>query len=211
MAANRGLVGAVALAVLVWGVAFGGGLTAAVLTSSVDVTTTFETTDNLTAIDASSGGGFAAATAPVGNETGEGEQVENGTAPPANDTAPPGNDTAPPGNASVPTENTSVPTDDPTTNESAPPEDESAPSENSSAPSGDETVPGDESAPSENSSAPPEDETATDTDDPAPSASDPTGNATAETAPALRGDTPEPVSSAVLRSVGLPSLFASEA
>jgi len=191
MAANRGLVGAVALAVLVWGVAFGGGLTAAVLTSSVDVTTTFETTDNLTAIDASSGGGFAAATAPVGNETGEGEQVENGTAPPANDTAPPANDTAPPGNASVPTENTSVPTDDPTTNESAPPEDESAPSENSS--------------------APPEDETATDTDDPAPSASDPTGNATAETAPALGGDTPEPVSSAVLRSVGLPSLFASEA
>jgi len=55
MAGNRGLVGLLALAVLVWGVAFGGGLTVAVLTSSVNVTATFETTDGLTAIDESIG------------------------------------------------------------------------------------------------------------------------------------------------------------
>ena len=67
MAANRGFVALLALAVLVWGVAFSGGLTVALLTSTADVTTTFETPDELAEINESSGIGFAVATVPVEN------------------------------------------------------------------------------------------------------------------------------------------------
>lgn len=205
MTANRGLVGALALAVLVWGVAFGGGFTIAVLTSTVDVTTTFETADNLTAIDDSSGDGFAAATAPVGNETGETEGLENenGSAPPENVTVPPENVTLPPENVTVPSENVTLPPD----NASVPPENASL-SENVSDPPDDSITNG--SAPPEEEAVP-KNETTTDTDDPAPSTSESTDNATAETAPGLRGDALESVSTAVHRSVGLLSPSASEA
>jgi hypothetical protein len=51
MAVNRGVVVAVAIAVLVWGVAFGGGITVAVLTSSGNVTVAFEAAEELTPAD----------------------------------------------------------------------------------------------------------------------------------------------------------------
>jgi len=143
MAGNRGLVGLLALAVLVWGVAFGGGLTVAVLTSSVNVTATFETTDGLTAIDESIGSDPAAATVPVGNGTGDAEGLENVTVPPENVSLPsdepvtngsvtPKNETVPPENASEPTENA------PESSENAvtPPTDEGAPTTNESAHTG---------------------------------------------------------------------------
>jgi len=83
MAVNRGLVVAVVLAVSVWGVAFGGGLTVAVLTSNTTVTTTFETSDELSPINESTGDAPGVAIVPPGNETGETEELGNVTAPPA--------------------------------------------------------------------------------------------------------------------------------
>ncbi|TKX42143.1 MULTISPECIES: hypothetical protein [unclassified Halorubrum] len=153
MTANRGLVALVALAVLVWGVAFAGGATIAVLTANATVTTTFETPDELRQIDESAGEGFAVAA--VANGTAE----VNGTAPTATAAGPGENVSAPPdGNTSSPTDgNTSSPTDGNTSsptdgNTSSPSETAPSTDGNASAPDGDgASVPGDG-----NASSPPE-------------------------------------------------------
>ncbi|RLM76192.1 hypothetical protein [Halorubrum sp. Atlit-26R] len=105
MPANRGLVALVALAVLVWSVAFAGGATVAVLSASVDVTTTFETPEELGEVNESSGSGFTVATVPVENGT---------TAVGGNGTSAAANGTETAGNATVPTteQNTTVPQTD---------------------------------------------------------------------------------------------------
>lgn len=157
MAANRGLVALVALAVVVWSVAFAGGATVAVLSESVNVTTTFETPEELHEINESSGSPFAAATVPV----------ENGTPPAANGTNSDGNASAPTepengnapaptepedGNASAPTEptdgNASVPTEPTNETASSPTE----PKDDQPSSAGDETVTN-ESAPAGNATA----------------------------------------------------------
>ena len=175
MAANRGFVALLALAVLVWGVAFSGGLTVALLTSTADVTTTFETPAELAQVNESSASGFDVATASVGNETTAGEGNE--TTPAANGTAPM-NGSAPAANVAETGENVSVPAD-----------------ENVSAPtSGNVSVPADENVSAtedENASAPPTEPTQnessppSDAPDPVTNGSAPTGNATAgnQTAP----------------------------
>jgi len=173
MAANRGLVSAVAFAVLVWGVAFGGGLTIAVLTSSVDVTATFETPDdlnetsaNLTQLDGPPETDLDATSAPVENETGEEDELTNGTAPPENASAPPDDSPEPTENVSSP-EKTSSPSDDPITNDSAPAKDETVPPEDEAPPEdetpADDEMPAEDGAPTEDEppaedEAPPEDE-----------------------------------------------------
>ncbi|MEZ3170010.1 hypothetical protein ABNG03_05130 [Halorubrum sp. RMP-47] len=173
MAANRGFVALLALAVLVWGVAFSGGLTVALLTSTADVTTTFETPAELAQIDESSGSGFGAATAPVGNETNTGEEngiaaEANGTEPAANGTAPI-NGSAPAANSTETGENVSAPTDG---NVSAPED------ENASAPTS-----GNTSAPAEENLSAPKEENGSsspsDAPDPVTNGSAPTGNSTA--------------------------------
>lgn len=169
MAVNRGLVGLVAVAVLVWAVAFGGGLTLAVLTSNATVTTTFETVEEFDPIEASTGGDLGTSTlsagngtnttAPVGSAT-EGSVNANASAP-ETVSVPPGNETpsnsenvSDPGNETAPPENGTEPAP---VNESAP-DDEPAPSETESGPDN-ETVPDDEQKT--------DDEPKTD-DDPAP-------------------------------------------
>ena len=123
MPANRGLVALVALAVLVWGVAFAGGATVAVLTASVGVTTTFETPDELRQIDAPADDGFAAVAVETGTAgTNETAPAANGTGPGENVSAPDdGNVSAPDdGNVSAPDDgNVSASTDG---NASSPPE-----------------------------------------------------------------------------------------
>ncbi|WP_423996118.1 hypothetical protein [Halorubrum trapanicum] len=159
MPANRGLVALVALAVLVWSVAFAGGATVAVLSASVDVTTTFETPKELSEVNESSGSGFTVATVPVENETTV--AGGNGTSAAANATAPTEqNATVPPTdqNATVPPtdqnatvtsteQNATVPTDEndstPATNETETDEDDSVPTDQAgdqSSPSNEETV-----------------------------------------------------------------------
>ena len=159
MPANRGLVALVALAVLVWSVAFAGGATVAVLSASVDVTTTFETPKELSEVNESSGSGFTVATVPVENETTV--AGGNGTSAAANATAPTDqNATVPPTdqNATVPPtdqnatvtsteQNATVPTDEndstPATNETETDEDDSVPTDQAgdqSSPSNEETV-----------------------------------------------------------------------
>jgi len=168
MPANRGLVALVALAVLVWSVAFAGGATVAVLSASVDVTTTFETPEELSEVNESSGSGFTVATVPVENETtvagGNGTSAaanatapteQNATVPPTdqNATVPPTdqNATVPPTdqNATVTSteQNATVPTDEndstPATNETETDEDDSVPTDQAgdqSSPSNEETV-----------------------------------------------------------------------
>ncbi|ELZ51798.1 hypothetical protein C464_00344 [Halorubrum coriense DSM 10284] len=172
MAANRGFVALLALVVLVWGVAFSGGLTVALLTSTADVTTTFETPDELAEIDESSGSGFAVVTVPVGNETAT--AGGNRTAGEANGTAPAANGTETGENVSIPTDgNVSAPADG---NVSAPADGNvSAPAgENVSAPAdGNVSAPAD--APTQNESSPP-----SDAPGPVTNESAPAGNATAE-------------------------------
>lgn len=143
MPANRGLVALVALAVVVWGVAFAGGATVAVLTASVDVTTTFETPDELSQIDEPAGDGTAAVA------------VENGTTG-VNETGATANATGPSDNVSAPTDgNTSSPPETPPAtdgNESAPADgNASAPDDDASAPADGNTSspPGTGSEPSE--------------------------------------------------------------
>ena len=150
MPANRGLVALVALAVLVWSVAFAGGATVAVLSASVDVTTTFETPKELSEVNESSGSGFTVATVPVENETTV--AGGNGTSAAANATAPTDqNATVPPTdqNATVTSteQNATVPTDEndstPATNETETDEDDSVPTDQAgdqSSPSNEETV-----------------------------------------------------------------------
>ena len=169
MPASRGLVALVALAVLVWGVAFAGGATVAVLTASVGVTTAFETPNELSQIDEPAGDEFAAVA------------VENGTAG-TNETAPTANATGPGENVSAPTDgNVSAPTDG---NASSPPDDGnvSAPIDgNASSPpeDGNASAPIDDnvSAPAEGNVSVPED-----------------GNASSppETSPATDGNTSAP-------------------
>jgi len=166
MPVNRGLVGVLALAVLVWGVAFGGGLTVAVLTSSANVTTTFETVDELASIDQPSGDDLTAATGSDGNGT-------NGTAPSGNGTAPSGNGTAPSGNGTEPS--ATPPPSEPVTNGSSPPQNETEPSASSG------NASSEPSASSGNESSEPSDAVAPETNE---SAS--TGNTTAGSTPALR-------------------------
>jgi hypothetical protein len=175
MAANRGFVALLALAVLVWGVAFSGGLTVALLTSTADVTTTFETPAELAQVNESSASGFGVATASVGNETTAGEGNE--TTPAANGTAPM-NGSAPAANGAETGENVSVPADEnvlaPTSGNASAPADENVSAtedENASAPP---------TEPTQNESSPP-----SDAPDPVTNGSAPTGNATAgnQTAP----------------------------
>ena len=182
MAANRGFVALVALAVLVWGVAFAGGATVALLTASADVTTTFETPDELRQIDEPTAGGPA--TLAVGNGT----AAENGTAPPAN--ASPANGTAPPANATGPSENASVP--DHGDNASAPtggnvsePEDGTAPE--ASQPTNETDAP-------ENASSPPASPTADGNASSPPTSPTADGNASspAETDPSQSENAGEP-------------------
>jgi len=181
MAVNRGLVVAVVLAVSVWGVAFGGGLTVAVLTSNTTVTTTFETSDELSPINESAGDAPGVAIVPPGNETGETEELGNVTAPPAE----------PVTNGSIPTTSGSASNE---TVSGTPPNNETAP----------EPSPNNETAPepspnSETTSEPsPNNETATDADQPVTNGSSPT-----ESNPALRADAFEATSTAVDRPVGL--------
>ncbi|TKX70470.1 hypothetical protein EXE45_04765, partial [Halorubrum sp. SP9] len=103
MAANHGFVALLALAVLVWGVAFTGGATVAVLSASVDVPTTFETPEELKEVSGSNGSAFAVTTVPVENGT---PSAVNGTETVGNATVPPPkqNATVPPPkqNATVP-------------------------------------------------------------------------------------------------------------
>ena len=118
MAANRGLVALVALAVLVWGVAFAGGATVAVLTANTDVTTTFETPDELTQFNETldnatqsneiAGVGLTAA---AGNATADtrGDESESAVDAPG----PEGNASVSNSNVSAPNgDNISVPIDD---------------------------------------------------------------------------------------------------
>ena len=154
MAPNRGIVALVALVVLVWSVAFAGGATVAVLSASVDVTTTFETPEELGEVNESSGSGFTVATVPVENGT---------TAVGGNGTSAAANGTETAGNATVPTteQNTTVPTTE--QNTTVPPTDE-----NDSAPATNETET------DENDSALVTNETETDENDSTPT--DPTGD-----------------------------------
>ncbi|WP_017341858.1 hypothetical protein [Halorubrum sp. T3] len=177
MPANRGLVALVALAVLVWSVVFAGGATVAVLSASVDVTTTFETPEELSEVNESSGSGFTVATVPV--ENGTTAVGENGTSAAANGTETVGNTTVPPTeqNATVPPteqnatappteQNATVPPTD--QNDSATTTNETKPDENDSATTTNETET------DENNSAPKTNETETDQNDSAPA--DPTGD-----------------------------------
>ena len=161
MPANRGLVALVALAVLVWSVAFAGGATVAVLSASVDVTTTFETPKELSEVNESSGSGFTVATVPVENETTV--AGGNGTSAAANATAPTDqNATVPPTdqNATVPPtdQNATVPPTD--QNATVPPTDQNATVTSTEQ---NATVPTDE-----NDSTPATNETETDEDDSVP-------------------------------------------
>ncbi|ELZ45163.1 hypothetical protein C465_14606 [Halorubrum distributum JCM 9100] len=150
MPANRGLVALVALvalAVLVWSVAFAGGATVAVLSAGVDVTTTFETPEELSEVNESSGSGFAVATAPV--ENGTTAVGENGTSAAANGTETVGNTTVPPTeqNATVPPtdQNDSTPATNETEtdqNDSTPATNETETDQNDSTPAGNATVEG---------------------------------------------------------------------
>ncbi|MFY4816387.1 hypothetical protein ACOJIV_27445 [Haloarcula sp. AONF1] len=150
MPANRGLVALVALAVLVWSVAFAGGATVAVLSASVDVATTFETPEELGEVNESSGSGFTVATVPVENGT---------TAVGGNGTSAAANGTETAGNATVPTteQNTTVPPTDENdsalvTNETETDENDSTPTDQAgdqSSPPNEETVTN-ESAPAGN-------------------------------------------------------------
>ncbi|PHQ44853.1 hypothetical protein DJ68_16200 [Halorubrum sp. C3] len=147
MPANRGLVALVALAVLVWSVAFAGGATVAVLSAGVDVTTTFETPEELSEVNESSGSGFAVATAPV--ENGTTAAGENGTSAAANGTETVGNTTVPPTeqNATVPPtdQNDSTPATNETEtdqNDSTPATNETETDQNDSTPAGNATVEG---------------------------------------------------------------------
>jgi len=183
MAVNRGLVVAVVLAVSVWGVAFGGGLTVAVLTSNTTVTTTFETSDELSPINESTGDAPGVAIVPPGNETGETEERRNVTAPPAE----------PVTNGSIPTTSGSVSNE---TVSGTPPNNEPVPKPSPN----NETPPHNEAAsePSPHNETPPHNETATDADQPVTNGSSPT-----ESNPALRADAFEATSTAVDRPVGL--------
>ena len=175
MAANRGFVALLALAVLVWGVAFSGGLTVALLTSTADVTTTFETPAELAQVNESSASGFGVATASVGNETTAGEGNE--TTPAANGTAPM-NGSAPAANVAETGENVSVPADE---NVSAPTSgNASAPADENVSATEDENASAPPTEPTQNESSPP-----SDAPDPVTNGSAPTGNATAgnQTAP----------------------------
>lgn len=175
MAANRGFVALLALAVLVWGVAFSGGLTVALLTSTADVTTTFETPAELAQVNESSASGFDVATASVGNETTAGEGNE--TTPAANGTAPM-NGSAPAANVAETGENVSVPADE---NVSAPTSgNASAPADENVSATEDENASAPPTEPTQNESSPP-----SDAPDPVTNGSAPTGNATAgnQTAP----------------------------
>lgn len=182
MAANRGFVALLALAVLVWGVAFSGGLTVALLTSTADVTTTFETPAELAQVNESSASGFDVATASVGNETtaGEGNATageRNETTPAANGTAPM-NGSAPAANGAETGENVSVPADE---NVSAPTSgNASAPADENVSATEDENASAPPTEPTQNESSPP-----SDAPDPVTNGSAPTGNATAgnQTAP----------------------------
>ncbi|MDV7349928.1 hypothetical protein R3751_09095 [Halorubrum distributum] len=154
MPANRGLVALVALAVLVWSVAFAGGATVAVLSASVDVTTTFETPEELSEVNESSGSGFTVATVPV--ENGTTAVGENGTSAAANGTETVGNTTVPPTeqNATAPTDETETDENDstPATNETETDENDSTPTDQAgdqSSPPNEETVTN-ESAPAGN-------------------------------------------------------------
>jgi hypothetical protein len=165
MPANRGLVGLVALSVLLWGVAFAGGLTVAVLTSDVTVTTTFETVDEFTPIEeptaADAVSAAAVGNATLGHETNEtdgtdgtdGSRVDtlpmNGTDPGENASDAPANGTDLVGNVSSggdaetnatdSTGNGSAPST--ATVPTAPPEDESPPESGPTAPPEDESPP----------------------------------------------------------------------
>ncbi|EMA60731.1 hypothetical protein C470_08513 [Halorubrum distributum JCM 13561] len=168
MPANRGLVALVALAVLVWSVAFAGGATVAVLSAGVDVTTTFETPEELSEVNESSGSGFAVATVPV--ENGTTAVGENGTSAAANGTETVGNTTVPPTeqNATVP------PTDEndstPATNETETDENDSTPATNETETDENDSTPTDQAG---DQSSPPNEETVT-------NESAPAGNATVE-------------------------------
>lgn len=167
MPANSGFVALVALAVLVWSVAFAGGATVAVLSASVDVTTTFETPDELREINESGGSGFAVATAPV--ENGTTAVGENGTSAAANGTETVGNTTVPPTgqNATVPPteQNATAPTDETETDES-----DSTPATNETETDENDSTPTDQAG---DQSSPPNEETVT-------NESAPAGNATVE-------------------------------
>ncbi|OYR54683.1 hypothetical protein DJ73_04085 [Halorubrum sp. Ea1] len=143
MAVNRGLVGLVAVAVLVWGVAFGGGLTLAVLTSNATVTTTFETVGEFAPIEASPDGDLGTSALSVENGSTTTVPVDNSTENSVNANAsahetvsvPPGNETSSnSGNVSD------------SGNETALPETESGP-DNETVPSETESGPDDELAP----------------------------------------------------------------
>ena len=171
MAANRGLVALVALAVLVWGVAFAGGATVALLTASADVTTTFETPDELRQID-------EATASPTALTDENGTIGEDETAPPANATEPSGNASVPTGgNVSVPIGgNSSAPTggnvsepEDGTASEAIPPTNET----DASSPPASPTSEGNASSPPETGPSQPEN-----TDEPPANESTGGGNAT---------------------------------
>ena len=177
MPANRGLVALVALAVLVWSVAFAGGATVAVLSASVDVTTTFETPEELGEVNESSGSGFTVATVPVENGT---------TAVGGNGTSAAANGTETAGNATVPTteQNTTVPPTEENdsalvTNETETDENDSALVTNETETDENDSTPTD---PTGDQSSRPSEETVT-------NESAPAGNATAEgsTAPDANG------------------------
>lgn len=95
MPVNRTLVGLVALVVLVWSVAFGGGVTIAALTANANVTTTFETVDEFSHIENTSASEMTRTVAVVGNasETDD-PRPKNGTS--INETDANGTDDLPP-------------------------------------------------------------------------------------------------------------------
>jgi len=189
MAVNSGLVGLVAVAVLVWAVAFGGGLTIAVLTSNATVTTTFETVAEFDPIEASTDGDLGTSTLSVGNGTNTTAPVGNATERSVNANAsapetvsvPPGNETSPnsetvsaSGKETAPPENGPEPAPE---NESGP-DTETAPSENEPAPDGE---------PKTNDGPAPDEESKTN-EEPAPDEEPaPTGDETT-----FDGDVPDP-------------------
>jgi outer membrane biosynthesis protein TonB len=175
MAVNRGLVGLVAVAVLVWAVAFGGGLTLAVLTSNATVTTTFETVEEFAPIETSTDGDLGTSTLSVGNETNTTAPVGNATERSVNASAsapetvsvPPGNATAPSSeNVSAPENETALPENgtEPAPENVTAPDTEPAPSENESAP---DEEPAPDGEPKTNDEPAPDEEPKTN-DEPAP-------------------------------------------